>query len=235
MDNRMRKRLRRLLLLLFIAALIFVGVLITRHFAPIFRSMQDAEAVRSWAENYGFIGRLIFIAGVAFQVLVAVVPAGPLEIAAGFAYGPVHGTLICTLGMVLGSAIAFSLVKIFGDRFVDFFFDNNRLENYDFLTNPRKLHGLTFIFFLIPGTPKDALTYLLGLTPMTLLNFLIISNLARIPATLVSAMAGDAIVSGDYIKVTLLFLATSLLSVLGYTAYNRYQYRHRNTFRRHRR
>lgn len=70
---------------------------------------------------------------------------------------------------------------------------------------------------------------------MTLLNFLIISNLARIPATLVSAMAGDAIVSGDYIKVTLLFLATSLLSVLGYIAYNRYQYRHRNTFRRHRR
>lgn len=234
MDDRNKKRLRRLLLLLFIAALVVLGILVTRQLAPTFRHMQDAEAVRAWAEAHGFAGRLLFVLGMALQVLVAVVPAGPMEIAAGFAYGPFHGTLICTLGMVIGSSLAFSLVKRFGEGFVDFFFESNRLENFDFLTNPRKLHGLTFIFFLIPGTPKDALTYLLGLTNMTLVNFLIISNLARIPATLVSALAGDAIVSGQVLKVALLFIGTSLVSLLGYLAYNRYEYRHRNTFRRHR-
>lgn len=216
----MNKR-RLFMLALIVALLLGIAFVVWRYSQPIAQAAQDPKLVRAWADRWGIWGYLAIIAATVVQVVMAVIPAGPIELAAGFAYGPVVGTLLCTAGFVIGSAIAFIMVKLFGERVVLFFFGHNKLKSVHFLQEEDRLTPLTFIIFVIPGTPKDLLTYVLGLTPMTISTFLFVSNLARIPATFVSTYAGEALLQKDYLQVGGIFAAVALLSGTGYLLYSK--------------
>lgn len=56
------------------------------------------------------------------QVLVAIIPGEPLEIAGGYAFGAVWGTVLCLLGAFLGSAAVFAVVRKWGVPLVEVFF-----------------------------------------------------------------------------------------------------------------
>lgn len=213
---------KRLLLFFILAIVIGAGIVIWYYAMPIMKMMRDPQIVRAWAESHGFAGRLIFIGGMALQVIVAVIPAGPMEIASGFAYGPLEGTFISSLGILIGSAAVFFLVERFGNRIIYFFFSSNRIENVKIFQNERRLNRLTFLIFLVPGTPKDLLTYILGLSRMRMSTFLIITTLARIPSTLVSTVGGDALVDKDYGSAATIFVGVTILSAIGYLGYFRY-------------
>ena len=47
-----------------------------------------------------------------------------------------------------------------------------------------------FILFLLPGTPKDAMCYALGLSTMSMSEFVELTSLARTPALLASILFG---------------------------------------------
>ncbi len=213
---------KRLLLIVILCIVTGIAVIAWYYAMPIMKMMRDPQIVRTWAESHGFIGRIIFISGMALQVIIAVIPAGPLEIASGFAYGPIEGALVSTLGIMLGSASAFFLVKCFGNRIIHFFFSSNRINDVKIFQNERSLNRLTFIVFLVPGTPKDLLTYILGLTNMPMGTFLIITTLARIPSILVSTFGGDALVDKDYASAATIFIGVTIVSAIGYYGYYRY-------------
>jgi uncharacterized membrane protein YdjX (TVP38/TMEM64 family) len=51
---------------------------------------------------------------------------------------------------------------------------------------------------LIPGFPKDLLCYLLGLSPMKFLTFVVVCGLGRIPGTFMLSFTGAAIFREDW-------------------------------------
>jgi uncharacterized membrane protein YdjX (TVP38/TMEM64 family) len=55
-----------------------------------------------------------------------------------------------------------------------------------------------FIFFVVPGFPKDLLCYVLGLAPMSWRVFLAVSTIGRIPGTLMLSMQGSLVYQEDY-------------------------------------
>ena len=61
-----------------------------------------------------------------FQVVVAIIPGEPLEIAAGYAFGFWEGTLLCQIGIFLGSLTVFLFVRNWGIRVVEVFFPGKR-------------------------------------------------------------------------------------------------------------
>jgi uncharacterized membrane protein YdjX (TVP38/TMEM64 family) len=75
---------------------------------------------------------------------------------------------------------------------------------------------IVFLIFLIPGIPKDILCYGAGLTPLTLHVFLLISTLGRLPGILGSAFMGGAAAEEKWIVAGAVFLAASLLFLLGF-------------------
>lgn len=101
-------------------------------------------------------------------MIIAIVPGEPLEIGAGYAFGAVEGTLLCILGTTLSSVLIFLVVKKFGMRVVTLFVSEEKIRSFTFLQNTRRLNLIAFLLFFIPGTPKDVLTYVVGLTPMRL-------------------------------------------------------------------
>jgi len=71
---------------------------------------------------------------------------------------------------------------------------------------------LVFILFLIPGTPKDIINYLAGLTPMKLSTFVLLSTLARIPSVISSTITGNFAQEGNLIAAILTYGVTALIS-----------------------
>ena len=73
-----------------------------------------------------------------------------------------------------------------------------KIENSKLFQNPKKIELIMLILFLIPGTPKDLLTYIGGLLPIKPIHFILISTLARIPSVISSTLAGESLAVGDW-------------------------------------
>ena len=78
-----------------------------------------------------------------------------------------------------------------------------------------------FILFLIPGTPKDLLTYVVGLTPMRLTTFLLLTTLARIPSVVSSAVTGSLAQKGSYTAAIVTYGVTLVITVICVLWYRR--------------
>ena len=192
----------------------FVGV-------PMIRLAREPEAFRLWVEQFGVLGKLIFVLMVFIQVLVALIPGEPVELAAGYAFGFWEGTLLSMIGIVLGSAVIFLLVRKFGDKLVEVFFANKEIKQLNFLKNNKKTAVIAFLLMLIPGTPKDFLSYFAGLTNLKLGQWLLIVTVARIPSLVTSTGTGAAAGDKNYLLAGFMLAITAVISLVGVIYYRR--------------
>lgn len=154
----------------------------------------------------------IFMLMQALQIIISPIPGELTGVVGGYLYGVFFGFLFSTLGLTLGSWIAFELASIFGRPLVEKFVARSMLEKFHFLTTNAGAI-ISFLLFVIPGFPKDYLCYILGLTGMNLVTFLIISTLGRMPGTYLLTMQGASIGSGHY-ETAIVIGAVSGLVVL---------------------
>jgi uncharacterized membrane protein YdjX (TVP38/TMEM64 family) len=139
----------------------------------------------------------VFMLLQALQVIISPIPGELTGVVGGYVYGVPFGFLFSTVGLTLGSWVAFELASIFGRPLVERLVSKSVLEKFHFLTtNAGTL--ISFLFFLIPGFPKDYLCYILGLAGMPLVAFLTVSTLGRMPGTYLLTMQGASIRSGQY-------------------------------------
>ena len=206
-------------LLVFLAAAWFIG-------RPMVRFVQEPELFRAWVDDHGVWGALTFLGMMFLQVVVAIIPGEPLEIGAGYAFGFWEGTALCLLGIFLGSAVVFLLVRRFGTHLVEAFFDKEKIRSLKFLQESKKRDLLIFLVMFIPGTPKDLLSYFAGLTDIKLGRWLLITTVARIPSVITSTVGGNAVGEQNYLFAILVFAGTLAVSGLGLLIYQRIS-RHR--------
>jgi uncharacterized membrane protein YdjX (TVP38/TMEM64 family) len=146
------------------------------------------------------------------QVVIAPIPGGAVEFIGGYLFGVRGGFLYSMIGLILGSWIAFSLARIFEKLAVEKFVSSETRQKFDYLIGHEGVI-LSFLLFLIPGFPKDALCYILGLTPMHLGIFLVISTVGRVPGTLMACLQGGKAFDYQY-KTLLVLLGISTLIIL---------------------
>lgn len=187
----------------------------------IFREyLTDTERVRSFIERHYVVGTLIMIGLCAVQVIVALVPGELVEIAAGYAFGAWGGMLVCLVGATIGSILVLLLVRKFGRKFVYTFYPKEKMDSIKWLKNKRRRNSLTFILFLIPGTPKDLLTYAIGLTDMSIPTYILLTTAARFPSLITSTMGGSAVGNQNYTSAVIIFTITAAISIIGLIIYN---------------
>lgn len=218
MDEKQRKAAWIAAMVVFLVFCAVVGWYIG---VPMVRLAEDPEAFRQWVEQFGFLGKLAFVAMIVVQVLVALIPGEPLELAAGYAFGAVEGSILSMVGILLGSWLVFSLVRRFGVKLVEVFFSDREIKRLTFLTNPKKTKVIAFILMLIPGTPKDFLSYFTGLTPLTSWQWLTIVGIARIPSLITSTVTGAAAGEENYVLAAVMLFVTLLISSVGLLYYRR--------------
>ena len=212
---------KKIYLFAIIVALIFIAAVGYLVGKPMVEFVREPERFRAWVDSSGFASRVIFVGMVVFQLIIALIPGEPLEMGAGYAFGAVEGTILCIIGCVIGSALVFLFVRRFGVKLVEVFFPREKIRSLRFLQDSRRLNLLTFIVFFIPGTPKDLLSYFIGLTDMKLGTWLFITAVARIPSIVTSTVTGDALGLKDYQFALIAFGVTLALSLAGILVYRR--------------
>ncbi len=186
---------------------------------PLLQFIDDPQKFRDWVDAHGIWGRLSFMGMMALQVIVAFIPGEPLEIAAGYAFGIWEGTGLCLLGAFIGGLLVFLFVRTFGRRAAEVFFPPEQIDSVRFLRAGRELNLLVFLLFLIPGTPKDVMTYCVGLTKMPLGTWMLISSTARIPSIITSTIGGDALGLQNYQFALIAFGVAAALAAAGVLIY----------------
>lgn len=195
-------------------ALVFVG-------KPLIRFVSDAEAFRGFVEKHTWWSRVAYLGMLIFQVVFAVIPGGAFEVAGGYAFGAVEGTILSVIGTTIGSVLVFLMVRRWGLKYVLLFFTQEQLDSAKFMHDERRLYLIAFIAFIIPGTPKDLLCYVAGLTDIKLSRWILITSIARVPAITISTIGGNAIGTKSYVFAAVVLAVTVLISAVGILIYRR--------------
>lgn len=187
------------------------------HYAPaVTQLISRPEDFKQFILAYGSKSILIFMIIQALQVIVAAVPGELVQVAGGYIYGIWLGSLYSLIGIVCGSIIVFYISRILGYPVLKRLISPSRSEQFSFFLHTHRAEIITFVLFLIPGIPKDILTYLGGLTPVQPARFIIIAAAARLPGIFISSYIGASIGANQYVKVGIVSLAAVLLFLLGF-------------------
>ncbi|MBR1862038.1 MAG: TVP38/TMEM64 family protein [Lachnospiraceae bacterium] len=213
---------KRVVVILVILLLLAVSALLTVFFGKrILGFVTNAELVRGFVDRYWLRSRLVFIAITVFQIMLAFIPGEPVELAAGYAFGVFEGTVLCLIGAAIGSTIDFLIVKTFGMKALRVFFPQEKIDRLKFLKASRKRDFWMFMLMFIPGTPKDILSYVAGLTDISLLRWVVIATVARIPSILTSCVGASALGENKIVFAIVVFGVTLLISLGGMFIYNK--------------
>lgn len=195
------------------------GVLYATFGRELLTMVKEPQVFKAWLDSYGAWGEVIFVILRITQVAFKYLPSEPFEVASGYAFGIWGGLLWCTVGTQIGSVIVLLLTRKFGMRFVSRFIDPERLNGFSFLKQKTRRRTLLFIIYLIPGAPKDILTYFVGLTDIRLSEYLIISTVARIPSIITSTICGAYFGQKNYFAAILVYGITLLMTGAGVLLY----------------
>lgn len=220
-EEKLKKRKRIVAIVTAVLVVAFIGALTYFVGRPLVEFVSEPEKFREWVSSYGFLGVLAFIGINMVQVFLAVIPGGPFEIAAGYAFGVIKGALICDFSMSLASVIIFAFVKKFGMNFVEIFADRKKVESLSFLQDNPKSKTFLFLFYLVPGLPKDLMCYVAGLTKISIPFFALINVVGRFPAILMSTIGGSAISDEKYTIFIIMMVIIIVLYVVGMIIYKK--------------
>lgn len=214
---------RRRARLIVFAALAVVAVALAAacvNWLPaVYAWLSDPAAVRAFVAEHAVLARLAIVGVNVLQIVLAFLPGEPVELASGYALGFFEGTAACLAASAIGTSIIYLAVRRWGHRVVDLFFDQGYFERFDWLHRTRRLELIMLAVFLIPGTPKDFLTYFAGLTDMRFGTVLAIATFGRIPSIVTSTIAASSFASGDYGLLVGALAIAALLIAGGGVAY----------------
>lgn len=217
--------IRAVIFLALVALLFFFSRQIPQPFSALSSSVEElddfqgiyssTDKLSRFLHSLGPYSPAVFVLLQVLQVVAAPFPGELTGVAGGYVYGNQLGFVLSTIGLTLGSWVAFELASILGRPFVERFVNQDVLHKFDFLTTNA---GATFCFvlFLFPGFPKDYLCYLLGLSRMKLSTFLIVSIIGRIPGTYLLTMQGASIRQQEYYTAIIFAVLSAAILLVAY-------------------
>jgi len=157
--------------------------------------LEHLARFKAWIDGYGFWGPAVFIVGYAAAELLFV-PALPLTILGGAAFGPVRGTAYVSLGATLGAAAAFLAARYAMRGLVERWVERNpRLRELDAAVAEHGWRMLT-ITRLVPLFPFNLQNFAYGLTRIRFRTFVLLSWLCMLPGTAAYTLTGGALSEG---------------------------------------
>ncbi|MFH0823310.1 MAG: VTT domain-containing protein [Pseudomonadota bacterium] len=168
-------------------------------------TFESKEGLRAYLETWGKLAPLVFMGTQVLQVVLAPIPGEFTGAVGGFMFGAVPNILYSSVALTIGSAVAFYASRIVGLPIVKLVVSDEDLARFGFLTQPRGAF-FVLVLFIIPGFPKDILSFILGLSPMTFLTFITICTIGRLPGTIMLSFSGSAIYDENWILLIIMCL-----------------------------
>jgi len=159
--------------------------------SPILAGIKQALEVVEKAGNFGFILLLCFF----FCVVCLSLPTTPIELSAGFMYGPVWGCIAGVTGKTVGCFIAYLIAKFLGKRmgWTVTGFCGDKLDKYmgPLKTDPFK----TMTGIRIAPLPLGLKNYGLALCEVPAIPYVLASIVVNVPFSMMWATLGASCTS----------------------------------------
>lgn len=213
------KKIKQSDLIKLVGLVVFI-VLITAIVVAIWPTLSivfepgGVETLIELITSQGPLGVLILLGMQLLQIIVAFIPGEVVQIAAGMMYGPLWGSVVILVGCVLSSMVVYELVHKLGAPFVRSMVGEKQLLKFRQFELSGKFGVTVFILFLIPGFPKDVLTYIVPLSDMNLRTFLLLSMIGRTPGVIISTYAAAGLADGNIVTSVIIFVVTALIAII---------------------
>ena len=213
------KKIKQSDLIKLVGLVVFI-VLITAIVVAIWPTLSivfepgGVETLIELITSQGPLGVLILLGMQLLQIIVAFIPGEVVQIAAGMMYGPLWGSVVILVGCVLSSMVVYELVHKLGAPFVRSMVGEKQLLKFRQFELSGKFGVTVFILFLIPGFPKDVLTYIVPLSDMNLRTFLLLSTISRTPGVIISTYAAAGLADGNIVTSVIIFVVAALIAIL---------------------
>ncbi len=204
-----------------LGVLVFLGLLFfyldrEGHLSTILGQLRnfktESDLLRAEILAYGPYAPLFFIAIQIFQVILAPIPGEVSGLVGGYVFGTWPCFLYSTIGLTVGSIIAFGGGRLLGAFFTEKFRHTRIYQRFNHLVC-RGDYLIPFILFIFPGFPKDSLSYLLGMSAMPLPVFIFVAGVGRMPGTLLLSANGAEAYSGNWLQLAILVGLSAALVV----------------------
>lgn len=206
--------LSKLILLVIIVAGI-PAFLYLKYGAELF-SKDSAERVVDYLKANSSIAALLIICIQIVQVVICFLPGQPVQFAASYMFGVARGFALSITGAVIGTVISFYLAKLLGNDAVNLFFGEEKVRDYKKKLDSGRGLLLAFLIYLIPGIPKDLVSYVAGISDMRFRPFLLVATVGRIPGMLGSLMLGHYFGRQDYRAMIIIAVIVAVILLICY-------------------
>lgn len=208
----------------FLLVLLFAFIII--KLMPLFMGLRTEEGRIAFSyqiKQMGFLGAVEILLLEICKIAVVFLPGEPIELLAGMSFGPIGGTIIIYSGVIFTTTIIYKAVKRYGRDLVEDIVSKDRLEKVEnkIQENPDKYENTLFVLYFLPVVPKDFLTYVGSLLPISFKRFLGLTLIARFPAIISSTIVGASIVEKDIKTIILAYGITYAISLTIAFVYNK--------------
>ena len=188
--------------------------------APVVRYLvrlyQDKHFLKETVRAWGVGAPLVFIAIQALQVIISPIPGEITGPVGGALFGTLWGVIYSTIGLTFGTLVCFALGRLWGEPLIRPWLSEHHWEKMNFVIEAEGAI-ICFILYLIPGFPKDIISYLFGMSPMPFWVFAVVSTIGRLPGTWISSYFGAHVGEQQYIYA-IAFIA--VVAALGLPLYH---------------
>src|SRR5256884_7927709 len=162
------------------------------------RLYEDKHLLKETVRSWGWLAPLVFIAIQALQVIISPIPGEVTGPVGGALFGPFWGVVSWTIGLTAGTLFCFWVGHRWGEPLVRAWLSDHNWNRMNFILEAEGAI-ICFILYLIPGFPKDIISYLFGISPMPFWIFAVVSTIGRIPGTWISSYFGAHVGEQQYI------------------------------------
>jgi len=199
--------------LFFVVTIIYIIYYVNIH--NLWDVILNQEKLKLYLETtYGDKLYLSFIILQIVQVVIFFIPGEAVQISGGYIFGNYQGILVNFIGIFFGSLLVFLISRFFASPIILYFFSKEKVELFNDVIKSKKGNLIILILFLFPGFPKDSLCYLLGLSNINIFKYLLISNIGRIPAMIVTVFLGNYIAQKKWHIVIIISIITITIFII---------------------
>jgi len=180
------------------------------------------EKVIEWVGQTGAFGPVVIVLLMAVAIVFSPLPSAPIALASGALYGHYFGSLLVVVGAVAGAMAAFALSRYAGRDAVARWVGED-LHSIPWLQAAKSQNSLTAIVFfsrMIPFISFDAVSWLAGLTPITLARFFWATTFGVLPVSFLLGHFGSEVGSLESEAMAWAFVGLGALfaAIIGWRA-----------------
>ncbi|MCB2379572.1 TVP38/TMEM64 family protein [Hymenobacter sp. BT635] len=171
----------------------------------------EQDKVSAWVKQFGYWGPVVIVGGMVAQMFLVVINVVLLILVAILAYGPIWGSLLALLGVVVASSVGYWLGHSAGETFISRLIGE---KNEKKMVEEVQRYGTWAVVIarLSPALSDDAVSFVAGVARLGYWRFMLATVAGVVPLIVLLAWLGE---NSDRLKTGLWWVSGISLLLFG--------------------